>query len=526
MAIVSPDEERAMNSKTVLLRSRLQAASLIVTASLTGLFLRASFVESSVNPWMRCSVLVGTIATMIFLIGPRPLSLKQLRWLELLLFIPVGVQFFVMQIEEMAAACYARNAVELAVHQYLATLGFTLLILIYSMFMPNSWQRTLIMVTPAAFGPVLGQFLIRSTMPFAQTVITPWQIVETGLLMLVASSAAVFSTATIATLRQQARRAQQLGQYRLKRQIGRGGMGEVYLAEHQLLKRPCAIKLVHPGQGADPIVLARFEHEVRSTARLSHWNSVEIYDYGHTEDGTFYYVMEYLPGMNLSELVQRFGPLLPARVIHFLRQTCAALQEAHQMGLIHRDLKPANVVASRRGGLYDVAKLLDFGLVIEHSEAVSPESICAGRAGPFSGSPLFMSPEQAAGESRLEPRSDLYSLGAVGYFLLCGRPPFEGTSPWRVMIAHARDPVIPPSFWVTGIPDDLERVILKCLSKNPSERYSSAAMVSQELAACQDATAWTDEDARDWWCRNAPEIDRPMSDVPELRPADQATIPR
>src|SRR5688572_18036212 len=153
-----------------------------------------------------------------------------------------------------------------------------------------------------------------------------------------------------------------MGQYKLKQLIGSGGMGEVYLAEHQLMKRPCAIKVIRPEKAGDPKVLARFEREVQATARLSHWNTIDIFDYGRADDGTFYYVMEYLPGMNLSELVRKHGPLPAGRAIYLIRQACDALQEAHDLGLVHRDIKPANIFAASRGGVCDVVKLLDFGL--------------------------------------------------------------------------------------------------------------------------------------------------------------------
>ncbi len=196
--------------------------------------------------------------------------------------------------------------------------------------------------------------------------------------------------------------AQQLGQYRLRRQLGAGGMGEVYLAEHQLLKRPCAVKLVRPGIESCPKALERFEREVRLTATLSHPNTVEIYDYGRTEDGTYYYVMEYLQGLSLAELVERHGPVPPARAVYLLRQVCQALRKAHAAGLIHRDIKPSNIFASRRGGRDDVAKLFDFGLVLSLAKNGAPQTSGEGR---IFGTPLFMSPEQAtrrSGDRRAE----------------------------------------------------------------------------------------------------------------------------
>jgi serine/threonine protein kinase len=224
---------------------------------------------------------------------------------------------------------------------------------------------------------------------------------------------------------------------------------------HQLLKRPCALKFVRPDCVGDPRALARFEREVRLTATLSHPNTVETYDYGRTADGTYYYVMEYLPGLSLAELVERQGPLPPGRAVYLLRQLCQALREAHAVGLIHRDIKPSNIIAAHRGGIDDVAKLLDFGLV---RPAEAPAAYLSAE-GEILGTPLFMSPEQAAGDRELDQRSDLYSLGAVAYHLLTGRPPFNGVGGLAVLVAHARDPVVPPSLIRPGIPEDLEHVL-------------------------------------------------------------------
>jgi serine/threonine-protein kinase len=306
----------------------------------------------------------------------------------------------------------------------------------------------------------------------------------------------VFGVYTIGTLRREAFEARQLGQYRLKRRIGAGGMGEVYLAEHQLMKRPCVIKLIRPDKAGDARTLARFKREVRATAKLSHWNTVEIFDYGSTERGTFYYVMEYLPGMSLAELVERFGPMPPARVVHLLWQTCDALGEAHAAGLIHRDIKPGNIFAAHRGGVYDVAKLLDFGLV-KPSDDEQPVQLTT--EGAITGSPLFMSPEQAIGDGEPDGRSDIYSLGAVGYFLLTGHPPFEADKAIKVMIAHVHEEAISPSKRGVDVPEDLELVILRCLAKKPADRYQDAASLADALAGCQSADRWSRADARTWW---------------------------
>jgi serine/threonine-protein kinase len=286
-------------------------------------------------------------------------------------------------------------------------------------------------------------------------------------------------------------------------------MGDVYLAEHQMMKRPCAIKLIRPGKAADPQALARFEREVRATARLSHWNSIEIFDYGRAEDGTFYYVMEYLPGLSLADLVEKHGPLPPARAIHLLAQTCDALAEAHAMGLIHRDIKPGNIFSAQRGGVYDVAKLLDFGLV--KPIARDPHDVHLTEDGAITGSPLFMSPEQALGDSEPDARSDIYSLGAVAYYLLTGAPPFESDKALRIILAHAHDPVPPMARLRRDIPADLEQVVMRCLAKSPADRYQDVLALRQALLDCACAGGWSHGDAARWWQVNRTGDPQPLT---------------
>ena len=243
----------------------------------------------------------------------------------------------------------------------------------------------------------------------------------------------------INTLRREVFEARQLGQYRLVKRLGAGGMGEVYLAEHRMLKRPCAIKLIHPDQAGDPHVLARFEREVRMTARLSHWNTVEIFDYGRTDDGTFFYVMEYLPGLSLEDLLERHGPLPAERVVHLLRQTCQGLREAHQVGLIHRDIKPGNVFAAQRGGLYDVVKLLDFGLVKPVGE--NP-SVRLSQEGGISGTPFSCRPSRPAASTISTPAATSTPSGPSPTRCSPDARPLTARMRMDVMIAHVRDEVV------------------------------------------------------------------------------------
>jgi serine/threonine-protein kinase len=382
----------------------------------------------------------------------------------------------------------------------------SILILSYGLYVPKSWRRAAIVVGPLALLPFatllvlylrhpeamgwLGRGWRKSEMP--RFVLYSFDV----MLLTIVATGSTFGARTISLLRRQVAEARQLGQYHLRRRIGSGGMGEVYLAEHQLLKRPCALKMIRPDAVTGPRALERFEREVRLTATLSHPNTVEIYDYGRSEDGTYYYVMEYLPGLSLSDLVERYGPLPAARTVYLLRQVCRALREAHSAGLIHRDIKPSNIFAARRGGMDDVAKLLDFGLVrpaaTDHSPHLSEE-------GQILGTPQFMSPEQATGGRELDERSDIYSLGAVAYYLLTGRPPFDEGGAIRILIAHARDPVVPPSRVLAGIPADLERVVLRCLAKNPGERFEDAEGLERALGECACDEDWDQDRAARWW---------------------------
>ena len=277
-------------------------------------------------------------------------------------------------------------------------------------------------------------------------------------------------------------------------------MGEVYRAEHQLMKRQCAIKLINHKQAHDQGMRDCFEQEAKATAQLTHWNTVEVYDYGTTDDGRFYYVMEYLQGVNLSEFVDQYGAMPASRVAYVLKQVCEALYEAECVGLVHRDIKPSNIFLTERGRSYDVAKLLDFGLV----QAAATESLGLNKASTkLRGSPAYMCPEQAVG---LDPdcRGDLYSLGCVAYFLLTGRPPFIDENPIMLIVAHATTDA--PTFdeLNVAVPGDLASVIMKCLARSVEDRYSSARDLLADLEVCTCCSDWSWKHADDWWSRHQP----------------------
>ncbi len=290
------------------------------------------------------------------------------------------------------------------------------------------------------------------------------------------------------------RQLEQLGQYQLKEKLGEGGMGAVYRGQHLMLRRPTAIKLLKLDGDDGKAALMRFEREVRITSQLTHPNTVAIYDYGVTPDGTFYYAMELLDGLDLEVLVRRGGPMPAARVIHLLLQACGSLAEAHAAGLIHRDVKPANMIVGSRGGVWDTLKVLDFGLVKEMRRASD-----SGDGATLIGTPAFMAPEVLKDSERASPATDVYSLGASAYCLLTGRHMFDEEDPMRFMVAHLTEEPRPPSALVRGVPPDLEAVIMRCLEKEPERRYPDMAALAQALAACIDHGRWTQEDARAFW---------------------------
>jgi len=319
--------------------------------------------------------------------------------------------------------------------------------------------------------------------------------------LLAASSVLIFVfSLTTARLHKAAQKAalqaKELGQYQLEEKLGEGGMGVVYRGRHRMLRRPTAIKLLHPDKTTDDAI-ARFEREVQLSCQLNHPNTIAIYDYGRTPEGIFFYAMEYLDGINLDALIVRHGPQAEGRVIHILRQVCGSLAEAHEVGLVHRDIKPANIVVGRRGGEGDVAKVLDFGLV----KAVDAKKESAlTSAGSIIGTPLYMSPEAIESPDRVDGRSDLYSAAAVGYFLLTGGPPFEGKSVIEICMHHSRTPPTPPSQRLKQpVSADLEAALLKGLAKNPQERFQSAREFAEALAKCVKAATWTSREADAWW---------------------------
>jgi serine/threonine-protein kinase len=302
-------------------------------------------------------------------------------------------------------------------------------------------------------------------------------------------------------LRQTVREARRLGPYTLVEKIGEGGMGAVYRASHALLRRPTAIKILPP-ERAGEMDLARFEREVQMTSLLTSPHTVSIYDYGRTPDGLFYYAMEFLEGIDLEELVRRDGPMPSGRVVFVLRQVCEALDEAHRAGLIHRDIKPANILLCERGGRYDVAKVVDFGLV----KSVAGSDPAVTREDTAPGTPHYMAPEALRYPDRVDARCDIYSLGATAYFLLTGRPVFEGAL--GEILAKLLDEMPPPPSVRLGrpLPASLDALVLASLAKNPDARPESVDAFRRALSEIAETAGWTPAEAEAWWRGRGAEI--------------------
>jgi hypothetical protein len=489
------------------LRKRLRAIAAMLAASMgAGLLLRLilnihTFLGPSPERAQQFNTALAHLGVTLiaiwalFRLRPRPhFTLLSARRTEAL--IVVATVLF-LTVHQVGVLILEHDYISLhpLTHSGASALPWAMSVVAYGVLIPNTWRRCAavlgLVVAVALLGTGLGFILA----PQSPRVVTLF-FVQKAIWMGTAAAIVVYGAYRIEILQDQAELGRELGHYRLGRHLGAGGMGEVYLAEHTLLRRPCAIKLIRPEWAGDPKHLLRFEREVRATATLTHPNTVQVFDYGHASDGTFYCVMEFLPGVTLEHLVKTHGPLPPGRAVHFLRQVCDALQEAHAIGLIHRDIKPGNVMTCERGALPDVVKLLDFGLVLPVG---TDEDGKLTQEGALTGTPAYMSPEQVGGQENLDARSDIYSIGALAYFLLTGQPPFGSRPMVKVLAAHLYETPGPLAERCPGVPADLEAVVLRCLAKDPADRFPSVESLKSALAECRSVTPWTPQEAAAWW---------------------------
>lgn len=443
----------------------------------------------------------------LYLLTGRALSLGGLRSLEIVVFGAAFVAIAVVLSANLAEVGRGDMPALVAT----GALATSLLILVYGVMIPNTWSRAALVVVPMALMPfavaiVQGSRLATDdSVGAAVSAIVPWGVL---LLLLAAAALAVAAAFTMRQIQSGAIDAYTMGLYNLKRKIGFGGMGEVWLAEHRSLARPSAIKLIRQELLGDhqngTRVLQRFEREAQTTASLRSPHTIDIYDFGVTQNGIFYYVMEYLQGWDMETLVENHGPLPAARVIHLLKQACASLSEAHSQGLIHRDIKPANIYVCRMGLESDYVKVLDFGLVT--NDVRDEASLKLTLEGTTTGTPAYMAPEMAVSPEQVDPRTDIYALGCVGYWLLTGTLVFEADTPIGVMVEHASaKPPSPSERTELLIPESLDQVILRCLAKKPQDRYVSTAELADALAACEVDADWDSSRADAWWQLHQPD---------------------
>jgi serine/threonine-protein kinase len=391
-----------------------------------------------------------------------------------------------------------------------------LLILIFAMIAPSTPRRMLAAsLVVASFDPLaymVAWLLGGKALDPAYVFIITWPSYACAFV-------AVVPARVLHRLGRRLREAQELGSYRLVERLGTGGMGEVWRAEHRLLARDAAIKLMKPevlgarDENEARLMLKRFEREAQATAALSSPHTIQVFDFGVTQDSTFYYVMELLAGRDLESLVREFGPLPPNRVVYLLRQVCHSLADAHARGLVHRDVKPANIYVCRMGLEYDFVKVLDFGLVkiqTETGRGREGETL-ATRENTTPGTPAYMAPEIILGDSDVDRRADVYSLGCVAYFLLTGELVFEADTSMKMLMQHLHAQPIPPSERTElPVPRELDEMILACLQKDPARRPQDAGDLYQLACQVRIRDEWSSDEAKHWWRGHLPQLTGPL----------------
>jgi serine/threonine-protein kinase len=485
---------------------RLQMASAIIAIALTVYIVISSFASLGIAPArdQTTGTRIVFVAMLIVSIGVH--FLGRSRWLRPERMLDVGLVY------EVILAFGGGVAVQyFAAELRLPIWGVSevaVVILVFAILVPNKPGRVLLAALVAATMDPVGDLVygLRGgpTPSFSE-------MVGAYYANYLAAGVALVTAHVLTRLAREVGEARELGSYRLVELLGKGGMGQVWRAEHRLLARPAAIKLIRPdvlldvGEDRETLV-RRFEREAQTTALLRSPHTIELYDFGVTPEGAFYYVMELLDGLEMQQLVERFGPVPPGRAVHLLKQVCDSLVEAHASGLVHRDIKPANVYVCLYGMEADFVKVLDFGLVGRRSGMVGDARLTLERSP--GGTPAFMAPEQIQGDHPIDGRTDIYAVGCLAFWLLTGRRVFEGATPLNALVKHIREKPDPPSSWSDiPIPTDLDELVLACLEKDPDRRPTSARALRSHLRGCS-RDVWTSEEAERWWKLNQPRVAR------------------
>ena len=453
-----------------LLRERLIIASIILatTFAVVQMLVWLNNIHSTTATLARIEVVVCLFGVVLLLKRRPSLSLKQLRWVEI--FIVAVPLLELLYVQHLETSRLIEIGKPFQVTALMGSVGgvICLLVATYAMFIPSNWQRTAVIAFAAATLPTLLTAFQFANVSGLQQVDYP--SFATPFLLFATATVATIAAHFVRSIRQDAESARQYGQYHLSTEIGRGGMGVVYRAEHRMLKRPAAIKLIRSERAASEQAIAKFEQEVQMSATLSHWNTVQIYDYGRTDNGDFFYVMEYLEGKTLAQRLEDDKAMEPDVAVDVVRQICNGLEEAHGKTLVHRDLKPANIFLTNCGSQRNLVKILDFGLATSYARPDQDRSV--------SGSPPYMSPEQVRGDL-VDGRSDIYSIGCVLYECLKGQPLFSGESISDVFNQHLTSH--PRIELPSGLASDLGPIIEKCIAKSPDDRYQDVASLRAAL---------------------------------------------
>ncbi len=504
-----------------LLRVMLRALAVTFLAAIVAFTVRGLVIGSEHS--LALHWLVTGFLTMVtaLLFSRQPLGTPALRTIELTTFF--GLTAFLANEHYLVLLEHARAGAWVELGERWTSLFLTAAILMaaYAIFIPNTWRRAALVLLPITILPGAVTWALRLFNPELQAVWARFfnaEHVTFGMILLpVVYAMCVAGTHLISRFRKVAVDASEMGLYSLVKRIGQGGMGEVWLAQHDMLARPAAIKIIRPDLLAEADAAdrqraeERFELEAQATAALRSPNTVQLYDFGVTNTGVFYYVMEYLDGIDLETLVDAYGPVSPERAVHILSQVCASLADAHARGLTHRDIKPANIYTCRMGVVTDFVKVLDFGLV--KPTETPPTDVKLTTEGTTTGTPAFMAPELAVNRG-VDARADLYALGCVAYWLVTGRLVFDAENALAMVVAHAKETPLPPSAVAEQeIPPELDAIILRCLEKDAAKRYQSAGELSAALAACPAASAWSEVQAREWWSLNRPEAEPELAMV-------------
>ncbi len=503
--------QRLKSETRSLLHHRLRALALICAVPTALSSVRFLFIEPS-GAWASSAFTLLALGCWAYLRSPK-IPLPRLRAVGVVLFagmlITVAVNSYLLLGAALGAADYGSYRAQIN-----RLPGISLLLMLaYAMFIPSRWQQTLKVVLLMVVSALLPSLALMWTHQEAfvaagDTVRTAEQISFSLLMLFSGGLFAIFGSYIINGYRRAAAEVDDAGMYRLLGKLGQGGMGEVWRAEHRMLARPAAIKIIRPellgaAEAADTAT-KRFTREARATAALESPHTVQLYDFGATQEGTFFYVMEMLRGMDMEDLVRRYGPVRPERAVHLLRQAAESLQEAHDRGLVHRDIKPGNLHVGVFAGRSDWVKVLDFGLVKSFADdRAGTEGLTV--EGVTTGTPAYFPPEMAAGASAADERSDIYALAAVGYWLITGQLVFAGNTPLEMVLQHVQQQPVPPSQRTeTEVPPELERTILAGLNKDPAERPQSM----REFATMLDTAGagdWNTEQATEWWRLHEPE---------------------